>query len=74
MLLGEADAVTLITGAVNEDTAAQIVALQTEAPNIKGIAVMVCSPLGGVPAVDTNIIKKLESAGIIVLYSLAEKG
>jgi len=74
MLLGEADAVTLITGAVNEDTAAQIVALQTEAPNIKGIAVMVCAPLGGVPAVDTNIIKKLESAGIIVLYSLAEKG
>lgn len=74
MLLGEADAVTLITGAVNEDTAAQIVALQTEAPNIKGIAVMVCAPLGEVPAVDTNIIKKLESAGIIVLYSLAEKG
>jgi hypothetical protein len=74
ILLGEADAVTLITAAVNEDTAAQIVALQTEAPNIKGIAVMVCAPLGEVPAVDTNIIKKLESAGITVLYSLAETG
>ena len=74
ILLGEADAVTLITAAVNEDTSAQIVALQTEAPNVKGIAVMVCAPLGEVPAVDTNIIKKLESAGITVLYSLAETG
>lgn len=74
LLLSEADAVTLVTGAVNEDTAAQIVALQTEAPNIKGIAVTVCAPMGEIPAADANIVKKLESAGITVLYSTAEKG
>lgn len=74
VILSEADAVTLVTAAVNEDTAAQIIALQTEAPNIKGIAVMVCAPEGSAPITDENIIKKLESAGIIIGFSLAEKG
>ncbi len=74
VIINEADAVTLVTAAVNEDTAAQIVALQTEAPNVKGIAVMVCAPEGSAPVTDENIIKKLESAGIIIGFSLAEKG
>lgn len=73
-LVAEADALTLVTGAINGDTAAQIIALQTEATNLKGISVTVCTPAGSDAAVDTNVVKHLESAGVTVTYSVTGKG
>lgn len=68
------DAVNLVTGTLNSDTAAQVIALQTEATNIKGISVTVCSPAGAEAVIDTNVLKRLESAGVTVTYSVTGKG
>lgn len=68
------DAVTLVTGVLNSDTAAQVIALQTETTNIKGIAVTVCTPPGAETVIDTNVLKKLESSGVTVRYSVTGKG
>lgn len=68
------DAVTLVTGVLNSDTASQVIALQTEASSIKGIAVTVCTPAGTEAVIDTNVLKKLESSGVTVRYSATGKG
>lgn len=65
-LLVSCDGVNLVTGAVTEHTAAQVVALQTEAPNVKGITVTVCSYAG---EADGQIVKNLESSGVSVTYA-----
>ncbi len=73
-LVSEGDAVTLVTGVLSSDTAAQIIALQTEAANLKGISVTLCSPAGSEAVIDTNVLKRLESAGVTVTYSVTGKG
>ncbi len=65
-LLAGCDGVNLVTGALNTDVAAQVIAIQTEAPNVKGIVVTVCSD----PAEsDTAVLKSLESSGVVVTYA-----
>lgn len=65
-LLSGCDGVNLVTGALNSDTASQVIAIQTEAPNVKGIVVTVCSDPG---ESDTGILKSLESSGVVVTYT-----
>lgn len=72
--LAGSDAVTLVTAVLNADTAAQVIALQTEATTVKGIAVTVCNPAGAEAVIDTTVLKKLESSGVTVRYSVTGKG
>lgn len=64
--LAGCDGVNLVTGALNTDTAAQVIAIQTETPNVKGIVVTVCAD----PETwDATVVKSLESSGVVVTYA-----
>ncbi len=66
VLLNGCDGVNLVTGVMNSDTAAQIIAIQTEAPGVKGIVVTVCADP---EESDGNVVKGLESSGVVVTYT-----
>jgi hypothetical protein len=69
----QADGVSLFTGVINADTAKQIVALQTEASNIKGISVILCTPADETAVIDRTTLKKLETTGVSVGHTLSRK-